>query len=492
MRKKIGILFLGLLLFLSVSSKLSAGIALDFSNSLIDIRLIPRLYSIDFSPEYCMFVAGGENGLFISYNGIRWQNYALTERKITCTRIIDDQVFVGTAYSKEKPRAWQAGWGNIFGNLRHKLWKKSYDGQILASPVAEMETWNAIPNARYLFNFRLFSTDYLGAMFSGKVSVQDIVQQNDTIFAISLNKNKRKGKIYSSIDRKKSNSKEFKKTDDDEKYYDIEKYKQELFFASSPNNNENDENYNTLFPSKDTITALCSTEKTLYAAGIDAAGKINIYQANLSNSGELLVKQSVHISDSVGTIIDMKTSDDYIFALSDIGHIYYSKKDTGKLWYEADIHGLEKHGINYEMVIVNNMLFIATKYGVYRAGIKHIHNNAKPIGNYIHIASYNSEQEADNAYEAQMPMISVSPNPIINKINININIYKVGVYSLKLTDLTGTSFTLFHDREMLEGEYKSSYQISDLPSGAYNLRIESATMKNHYSIIIANPEMEKR
>ena len=69
--------------------------------------------------------------------------------------------------------------------------------------------------------------------------------------------------------------------------------------------------------------------------------------------------------------------------------------------------------------------------------------------------------------------LSVYPNPVSEQMNISMDIFEAGLYTITLTNMLGQQVDVVYQGDLSAGEQKLTYDMEGLPQGAYFLNIES-------------------
>ncbi|UKN00170.1 T9SS type A sorting domain-containing protein [Paracrocinitomix mangrovi] len=67
--------------------------------------------------------------------------------------------------------------------------------------------------------------------------------------------------------------------------------------------------------------------------------------------------------------------------------------------------------------------------------------------------------------------LSVYPNPATDMLNISMDVYDAGIYRITLTNMLGQEVAVIHDGELMAGQGKLNYDISNFNAGVYFLNI---------------------
>lgn len=499
MKKIFGIIpaILTVLLF---TTELRAGLAFDFSPALIDLRHNPTIYSVDFSPEYAMFVAGGKDGFFISYNGLTWQNLTFDDRTVSETLFIGNDIYIGTRFTKER-RHWKSGWRNLWKNIRPYLYRKRFRGALFRVPVADLSHARPVSYARTtFFDIKICDTDYFGMPFFGRVEVDNVLVLDGNLFVSALSLSGKKSKSY--ITRGNFYKYETRKLDTPGKILDINSFAGSPVFSGVPPKDfredtlgnisgfgfdtEGEALFLPISATEDTIMTTRKIGPDFYVAGRDSSGRLIVSKASNDYSGGGYFDPVLILPDTSCIPVEMEASSDYLLLLTRFNKIFYCNLDNDKIWYEAEVSGLESKGVNHEFEIVNDMLFIACKYGVYTGGLRYVKNDNRPVENLAYPDPLESELAGKREYEKDIPIVSVRPNPTDKEITIGLSVYKASVYNMKIYDVTDKKYEVFADKFLEKGEYIMKFPKTSLAPGRYNIKIESPLLSNHYSFTV-NP-----
>jgi hypothetical protein len=488
MNKKIGIWVLVIVSAL-FPYEMKSGLSFEFSPALIYINTDHSLYSIDFSPEYAMFVAGGEAGLFISYNGLEWENSFFTETRVYETEFAGDKLYVGTGFTLER-RHGIRGFKKFFKQVRPYLYRKRYRGSLYRLNVADLNSYQPIAQCRTVFGIKVFSTDYFGCPLFGRTRVNDVLEYDNTLYVQTTSRKGNNPKCY--MTRGNFYKNEVRKVDTHGDILDINSDNTGVLFSGIAENNfqkKETGNIGFLLPgdefayqlaNTDTIVKTRFLQRKFFVVARDTSGYTTIYRksADYSGGSGFIPVLKYPVAEEP---IDIGTNGKYIFVLCKSGTILYSFAENDNIWYNAEVRGFETTGENREMTVVNDMIFVATNYGVYRSGINFSKRNIEPVPNLAN-PKPNLNALQQNATDVnETPILNVDPNPAINRLNILIEIFKPSVYNLKIYDLSEKKYLVFDDKFIAKGKYSLTFSTKDLPPGDYNLKIEAPGIKNHYS-----------
>jgi len=82
-----------------------------------------------------------------------------------------------------------------------------------------------------------------------------------------------------------------------------------------------------------------------------------------------------------------------------------------------------------------------------------------------------------------LPYLSVTPNPIINELVVELYLVDNDEVTLNITDLQGKTMILEESRNFDKGKYILKYDTSQLANGVYNLIVLSKQMKENIIFI---------
>ena len=82
--------------------------------------------------------------------------------------------------------------------------------------------------------------------------------------------------------------------------------------------------------------------------------------------------------------------------------------------------------------------------------------------------------------------VQLFPNPTNGELNINLNFTKNRTIRLDLVNMQGKVIKLLTEQTFVRGEHSLHYNLADLPTGVYMLRIKSGMRSNTLKFVRTN------
>ncbi len=112
-------------------------------------------------------------------------------------------------------------------------------------------------------------------------------------------------------------------------------------------------------------------------------------------------------------------------------------------------------------------------------------NDAFFVTSGANIILYRSGLEPTSVNEIKEASLEYFPNPSGNSINIKMNLEVTSDVKLSLNDMTGNEILLLKEGSMEPGEHNFSFDITNIPNGAYFLNLQASGKTTTRKIIIA-------
>lgn len=203
-------------------------------------------------------------------------------------------------------------------------------------------------------------------------------------------------------------------------------------------------------------------------------------------------------SDSQGTFTFEFTSDNSyisdddqylveIIAKTDVeGYDQYAHVEEEEVWFNT--HRTEDNGSGTVTISANILLdtdeVVSGNYYFMMRTVNRVYDYTHHDSSRIYRKVYGPWNEYNSPYELSVSEETVTipvnteisnayPNPFNGTTNINFQLSKSGIVSLKLYDIQGRQVRSLMNQDMNAGQHKFSLEVTDLPSGTYFVRMDA-------------------
>lgn len=130
---------------------------------------------------------------------------------------------------------------------------------------------------------------------------------------------------------------------------------------------------------------------------------------------------------------------------------------VNEYFIQVDIPGLDTNGTYHRVLTTGDNQFTSLDFTV----------------DSMHVNPINSNNVGINDLNVQEHQLLVYPNPTSNQVNINYNLINTSLVSIELLDMVGRSVkTLLPLTTQTADKYKNTFQLTDLNSGMYFIKLK--------------------
>jgi len=162
----------------------------------------------------------------------------------------------------------------------------------------------------------------------------------------------------------------------------------------------------------------------------------------------------------------------YIIAATGLPNSIYVSSDNGTSWIIRN-DGIPYNTLVYALCLLNNNIYAGTGYNSNTNGVY-----KRPLGELTSIKAIS------NSVPQQFSLSQNYPNPFNPTTKINFNIPKTGFVSLTMYDALGRKVETLINQQMNPGSYSMDFNGSELTSGVYFYRLQSADFTDVKKLVL--------